>query len=201
MACSNCGGNCGNTCQRTVIDSKGEKGDRGPQGPEGPAGTDGSDGADGLSQFEYKAVPGCYNASPTSVEANPNWEMVDPEVLYLDLPEGDWVIEYSAKLISISNDLNNEIYYSIAKDDDLTGTVKNSGDVVIPITERIEVIRDPDQGGGNSLYTRAHVTVPSGETHRFKVFYSYIEDNDASDDYAFCENILSGTLYQNVNAQ
>jgi hypothetical protein len=199
MACSKCGGNCGNTCQRTVIDSKGEKGDRGPQGP---AGADGDAGADGVSQFEYRSVGECYEAPPTDTgDTNPQWDIVHPEVLYLDLPEGDWVIEYSAKLIPISNDLNNDIYYSIAKDDDLTGTVKNSGDVVISITERVEVIKNPDEGGGHSLYTRAHVTVPSGDTHRFKVFYAYLADSDGSNDYAFCNNILSGTLYQNVNQQ
>jgi hypothetical protein len=46
--CVKCGENCGNTCERVVINRQGERGPQGPPGPQGPAGPQGQQGDQGL---------------------------------------------------------------------------------------------------------------------------------------------------------
>lgn len=191
--------NCNDPCKKTVIDSKGEKGDKGPQGEKGDTGADGADGADGLSTLIIKEDVEKKPLAPTGTDGPIN-AMIGDGVFYIDVPEGEWILEFSALLGSDDNTLNKLFSYQIFEDADQSHTSSDSGDTALGVSERKEIVYDPDLNEHHSIYTTARVSFEGG-ARRYKVYYGYESGNEGVDEYFTNNMTLRAIKFQDVQVQ
>lgn len=182
--------NCNDPCKKTVIDSKGEKGDKGPQGEPG------TDGADGLSQLVLKEHVEKITLQETGDYST--LRMIGDGTFYIDLEAGMWMVEFSAMLGSDSTQPNNRFEYMIQEDGDQSDTGGNANDILYPVSQRSEIIVDPDVDEHHSIYTTAYISVDAPT--RIKAYYAYAQANEA-DEYFVQYATLRAVKFQDVNEQ
>lgn len=183
---------CNDPCKKTVIDSKGEKGDKGPPGE------------DGISKLILKESVEKTPLSPTSTNADGDGiieAMVRDGLFYIDVPEGDWVLEFAGMLGSDSTTGNNEFRYQIFEDQDAGSASFDAGDSALAVSERWELIHETDNLDRHSMYTTAHVSIPAGETRRYKVYYGYADNESEVDEYYVNYLTIRAVKFQNVDVQ
>lgn len=193
LSCSKCGGSGCNKCSREVITKKGEKGDTGPKG------------ADGVSYLILKESSERTLLSPTSTNAEGDGlieAMVQDGSFYIDVSEGDWVLEFAGMLGSDSLTSNELFRYQIFEDSDSSSeSADSSGDTALTVSERSELIHESNNEDEHSLYTTAYVSIPEGETRRYKVYYGYADNEAAKPEYYVNYLTLRAVKFQNVNLQ